>query len=253
MMSVAEYRKHPAFSYSSLKAYLKSPLHGISQRPPADSASLRFGRNVDMILKGDTESFVVNPFEDGRTTAAKQWKTENSQKMIDKTILTQAEFEKATLCVAAIAAHPLVQGLSLSMMSCDVPMFGEFDGVPIKGLPDYIFGGTIFDLKTTADDVDAKSFARTVDKFHYDLQAFIYTELARQTGETNPTFGWIAVENDHPFDVAVYFATPEIFAIGKRKLELALRNVKLAQQGKLHGVAQASQELVMPTWYGNNL
>lgn len=248
MMSIAEYRRHPAFSYSSLKAYLKSPLHGISQEPPAESASLRFGSAVDMILKGDT-SFVVNPFEDGRTKAAKEWKAENQGKLV----LTQSELEKATLCAAAVNSHPAVQDLCLPMMSTDVPMFGEFEGLPIRGLPDYIFGGSILDLKTTSGAVDAQSFARAVDNFHYDLQAFMYSELARQAGEESPTFGWIVVENEKPFDVAVYRATPEILSVGKRKLQIAIKNVKLVQQGKIHGVSQESQELIMPHWYGNNL
>lgn len=248
MMSIAEYRRHPAFSYSSLKAYLKSPLHGISQEPPAESASLRFGSAVDMILKGD-KSFVVNPFEDGRTKAAKEWKAENQGKLV----LTQSELEKATLCAAAVNSHPAVQDLCLPMMSTDVPMFGEFEGLPIRGLPDYIFGGSILDLKTTSGAVDAQSFARAVDNFHYDLQAFMYSELARQAGEESPTFGWIVVENEKPFDVAVYRATPEILSVGKRKLQIAIKNVKLVQQGKIHGVSQESQELIMPHWYGNNL
>jgi len=245
-MNITEYRANSAFSYSKLKAYLKSPLHGLTQQPPTESAAMRFGSAVDLALKGQLNEVIVNPFEDGRTKAAKDFKQENAGKLI----LTQAEMDKVLHCVASVKAHPAVKALNLEMLDSDKPLFGQIDGIPMKGLPDWSFGETLIDLKTTSGMVSASEFAKTVDNFHYDLQAAVYCELAKQAGEREPEFFWIVVESDHPFDVAVYKATERIMAVGQAKMKLALNNVHKAQEGSFLGTSDIVRELEMPPWYG---
>lgn len=245
-MNITEYRQHQALSYSKLKAYLKSPLHGLTQQQPTESAAMRFGSAVDLALKGELQDVIVNPFEDGRTKAAKDFKAENAGKLI----LTQAEMDKVLHCVASVKSHPAVKALNLEMLDSDKPMFGEIEGIAMKGLPDWSFGETLIDLKTTSGMVSASEFSKTVDNFHYDLQAAVYCELAKQAGESNPSFFWIVVESDHPFDVAVYKATERIMTVGQAKLRLALSNVRKAQEGAFLGTAEFMQELDMPPWYG---
>lgn len=247
-MNITEYRQHPALSYSKLKAYLKSALHGLNQEPPAESAAMRFGSAVDLMLKGEGSEIVVNIHEDGRTKAAKEFKAANEGKLV----LTQNEMERVSTCVAAVLSHPAVHALSLGMLASDVPLFGEFEGISLKGLPDWSFGGTLVDLKTTSSLVSASDFAKTVDNFHYDLQAAVYCELAKQAGDANPTFFWIAVESEHPHDVAVYKATERILEVGYAKLRHALKNVRKAQIGEYLGSQQFVTELEMPAWYGRN-
>ena len=82
------------------------------------------------------------------------------------------------------------------------------------------------------------------------LQAAVYTELARQNGEAETQFYWIAVESDNPYDVAVYRATQTILDVGRAKLAKALRNVKLAESGFLSGHSTMLTDLEMPAWYG---
>jgi hypothetical protein len=245
-MNTTEYRQHQALSYSKLKAYLKSPLHGLTQQPLTESAAMRFGSAVDLALKGELQDVIVNPFEDGRTKAAKDFKVENAGKLI----MTQAEMDKVLHCVASVKSHPAVKALNLEMLDSDKPMFGEIEGIAMKGLPDWSFGGTLIDLKTTSYEVSASEFAKAVNHFHYDLQAAVYCELAKQAGESNPSFFWIVVESDHPFDVAVYKATERIMAVGQAKLKLALSNVRKAQIGEFLGTSEFVQELDMPPWYG---
>lgn len=247
-MNITEYRQHPALSYSKLKAYLKSALHGLTQEPVTESAAMRFGSAVDLALKGQLENVIVNPHEDGRTKAAKEFKQANEGKLV----LTQNEMDRVLSCVAAVKSHPAVQALSLEMLAPDVVMFGEFEGMALKGLPDWSFGGTLVDLKTTSGLVGASDFAKTVDNFHYDLQAAVYCELAKQAGDTNPSFFWIVVESDHPHDVAVYKATERIIEVGYAKLRHALKNVRKAQIGEFLGTQQFVTELEMPAWYGRN-
>lgn len=247
-MNITEYRAHPAWSYSKLKPYLKSALHGLFQTPFAETAAIRFGSAVDLGMKNQLGEIVVNPFEDGRTKAAKEFKQTNEGKLV----LSESEFSRTLNCIAALNSHPAVKELNLHMLQSDVPMFGKFDSLALKGLPDWSFGGTLVDLKTTSSAVSASEFAKTVDNFHYDLQAAIYCELAKQAGDTNPSFFWIVVESDHPHDVAVYKATQVIIEVGYAKLRHALNNVKKAQTDSHLGTQQFVTELEMPAWYGRN-
>jgi hypothetical protein len=245
-MDVATYRAHPSLSYSTLKAYLKSPLHGTRQYSPSESAAMRFGTVVDLAMKGQADSVIINPHEDGRTKEAKAWKAANEGKMV----VTQSEHSRAMECYFSVVNHPAVKDMQLSMLSPDVALFGHVDGLDVKGLPDWWFGETVVDLKTTSGGVDAASFARTVDSFHYDMQAALYLELVKQQGEAFPDFYWVAVESDSPFDVAVYRATPEILRVGRAKLAKAIANAHRAKKGDVVGTSQSIQSLIMPNWYG---
>ena len=245
---VAEYRKAEGYSYSTLKAYLKSPLHGLTQEPPTETAAMRFGSAVDCALKKD-KSWVVNPHDDGRTKAAKEFKEEHKGRLV----LSKAEADKVMACVAAVESNKLARSLCLDLLYPDMPLFGEYEGVRIKGLPDWSFGNSIYDLKTTSGSIEMSGFARTVDSYHYDLQAAVYTELLQQNGEKDVVFYWIALESDPPFDLTVYKCTPEILFVGYTKLKIAIENVKKAENNKKEGICNIVRELIMPPWYGKNI
>lgn len=245
-MNVHEYRVAPGYSYSTLKAYLKSPLHGLKQRKFEETAAMRFGTGVDMALKGEQESILVAPFDDFRTKEAKAWKEANAGKFI----VSSSDAHSIGACAAAVSEHPAVRELNLGLLESDPKWFGTIDGIKVKGMPDWAFGGMIVDLKTTSGGVDSEGFARTVANFHYDLQAAVYCELARQQGEESPQFYWVAVESDVPYDVAVYRATERIIEVGEQKLDLALRNVRIAEAGMASGQSSMLRDLEMPSWYG---
>jgi len=245
-MNVAEYRAAPGYSYSSLKAYLKSPLHGLKQRKFEETAAMRFGTGVDMALKGEQASILVAPFDDFRTKEAKAWKEAN----LGGFIVSSSDAASIGACAESVTAHPAVRELNLGLLESDPKWFGTIDGIKVKGMPDWAFGGMIVDLKTTSGGVDAEGFARTVANFHYDMQAAMYTELARQMGEEDPQFYWVAVESDTPYDVAVYKATERIIDVGRQKLDLALRNARIAEAGAAYGQSSMCRDLDMPSWYG---
>ena len=245
MIDFEQYKAIQAYSYSKLKAYLRSPLHGVTQEPPAESAAMRFGTSVELAFKGQLEKIVVNPHDDGRTKLAKDFKAEN----LGRLVLSQSDMARCLRCVESLHAHPAVQELALGSFLPDHPLHGTLENLPLKGLCDWYLDGAIVDLKTT-QSIDAGDFARTVDNFHYDLQAAVYSELARQNGVENPSFYWIAVESEHPHDVAVYKASDKIFRVGAAKLDLALASVKRTQQGAFLGTSELITEITMPPWYG---
>ena len=245
MIGFDDYKVIQSYSYSKLKAFLKSPLHGLTQKPFAETAAMRFGTATELIFKGQLEKIVVNPHEDGRTKAAKDFKLENAKRLV----LTQSEMDRALNCVSCLHAHPAVKSLHLQFFNPDFPLQGTLAGLPLKGLSDWYFDGAIVDLKTT-QSIDPGDFARTVDNFHYDLQAAVYCELARQNGVENPSFYWITVESEYPHDVAVYKACERVIEVGNAKLRRALHNVKLANDGAFLGISDAITTLAMPPWYG---
>lgn len=247
-MNITDYRAHPSLSYSKLKAYLKSALHGLTQEQFVESAAMRFGTAVDLALKGQIHDLILNPHDDGRTKAAKEFKQSNEGKLV----LTQSEYDRVLSCVAAVKVHPAVQSLNLHMLESDKALFGIYQGFHVKGLPDWSFGGTIIDLKTTSSLIDSNNFSKTVDTFHYDLQAAVYCELAKQAGERSVSFFWIVVESDRPHDVAVYRATERIMEVGYAKLNHALQNYRKAAIGEFLGTQQFVTALDMPSWYGKS-
>jgi hypothetical protein len=249
MMSVTEYRNHPAMSYSKLKAYYKSPLHGLMQKPPSESAAMRFGTAVDLACKGQFSEVVMNPFEDGRTKAAKDFKAENQGRVV----MSPAEYEAVSLCYVAIQNHPAVKELALGFGDPDKPLFGDILNLPVKGLPDWIVTNAVIDLKTTSQGIGPDQFSKTVDSYGWDMQAAMYLELALQNGIQNPEFYWVAVESENPFDVAVYRATQQIKEVGKYKLEKAIKNYFEAMNGNVKGISQSCIPLEMPPWYTRQL
>ncbi|MFZ9891070.1 MAG: PD-(D/E)XK nuclease-like domain-containing protein [Ilumatobacteraceae bacterium] len=247
-MNVEQYRAVKGYSYSTLKAYIKSPLHGATQEYPPQTPAMRFGIAVDLILKGQRDDVIINPFDDGRTKAAKEFKEEHKRRCV----LSGEEMKRAEALVAAVLNNSNVKKMCLDMATPDEPLFGRYDDVPIKGLPDWKLDNILIDLKTTGGGVDAPSFAKAVESFHYDLQAAMYSLIAEQMGAVAPEFFWIVVESDTPFDVAVYKATPEIIEVGRRKFARAIKHLKMAQQGDLFGQVSEIKLLSMPPWYGRD-
>jgi len=246
-MDVSEYRSLPHCSYSKLKAYLKSPLHGATQEQPTESASMRFGTAVDLLIKNQGHVITVNPHEDGRTKAAKEFKEQHAGS--SNLILTQNEFNKAIMCVESITKHVGFRKLNLEPSFADVPLIGEFEGIGLKGLPDWLCPSMIVDLKTTSLGIEKHLFAKTIDNSHYDLQAAVYAYLSKK--ETID-FYWVAVESEKPFDVVVYRATQDIFDVGFEKLKKAISNLKLSTSKPVpDGICSDIQDILMPAWYGN--
>lgn len=246
-MTVQEYRDHAAISYSRLKHYLKSPLHGLMQQPPSsESAAIRFGSAFDAACKGQFDQIVVNPFEDGRTKEAKQFKAENKGRLL----ISQSEMERINHAFSQFTNHAAVKSLRLEFFEDDPKLFGEIEGIPVKGMPDWKLGGQIVDLKTTGNGINPEQFARTVDAYGWDIQAAMYMELAKQNGDANAEFYWLAVESDIPNDCVVYRCSDLIKNVGAAKLKVCLQNYKKALAGDESGICTTISELSMPSWYG---
>lgn len=114
--------------------------------------------------------------------------------------------------------------------------------VPIRALPDMVrftdAGPVCYDLKTS-QEVRRWEFERSMRNYHYDVQAWMYSEmLASATGKETP-FGFVTVRNTKPYLVATYRASMGTLAEGKAKFERAMSAyTKCLDSGKWPGYTE---------------
>lgn len=97
--------------------------------------------------------------------------------------------------------------------------------IPIRALPDMVrfttAGPVCYDLKTS-QECRRWEFERSIRTYHYDVQAWMYSEmLASATGKDVP-FGFIVVRNSKPYLVATYRASMATLMQGKEKFVRAM-------------------------------
>ena len=90
----------------------------------------------------------------------------------------------------------------------------SLNGLPVRGKADILRTDTVIDLKTTA--VGIKNFEYVIDKYDYDLQAYLYTQLYDV-----PNFTFLVVDKG-TLDIGQFPVGPETFAKGKAKFEAGL-------------------------------
>jgi hypothetical protein len=102
-----------------------------------------------------------------------------------------------------------------------------------KARPDCFTDEIVLDLKTTSD-CRTDAFARTRERFGYDLQAAHYVDaVARLTGNT-PRFAFLAIELSAPYPVRVH-------ELGAAELDAARRRLDELKRAYVAACAAASE------------
>jgi hypothetical protein len=97
--------------------------------------------------------------------------------------------------------------------------FNDFiDDIPVRGFFDCKGAEYVSDSKSTRS---IPGFRYDVNKFSYDIQAYIYTQVAGLDD-----FFWVAQEKTYPYPVAVYKAKEETILRGQFKFEHAVAKIK---------------------------
>jgi exodeoxyribonuclease VIII len=131
----------------------------------------------------------------------------------------------------AVLTHPSVKGL-FTRGEAEVSYFGidPETGALVKCRPDYDrlnYDGMIVDVKST-QDASPEGFGGSATKFRYDVQDPWYrdvVDLALGTQGVVEKFGFVAVESKPPFQVGLYYSTPEQLAFGRRMGRRDLRRI----------------------------
>ena len=201
--------KH-ALSSSSCKKLIESPKSYSASltEPSSDSQPLRDGRltHLCVLEPHRLEEFT---FIEG-TKASKNFKLAVEELGRDL-VYTNLELNKAQKIAKAVLANEEAAGL-LSGCEFEIPAIGDFMGLPFRGKADAKKGGTIIDLKTTANIND---FEYSAKKYSYDLQAALYLDLFDADD-----FIFLVVDKTS-LDVGVYTITPEFIDSGLKKLQRA--------------------------------
>jgi hypothetical protein len=90
--------------------------------------------------------------------------------------------------------------------------------VPVRGFLDVLGDGFVADSKTSRD---LHGFKWDVDKFCYDIQAYIYCEVM-QTDD----FYWVVQGKSVPYTCAVYKASELTLKKGEAKFWSAINNIR---------------------------
>jgi exodeoxyribonuclease VIII len=232
-----EYFTHPAISYSKLKVFRQSRkkykamyVDRTLQQEPTDSMQL--GSAVHCLTL-EPHSFdvryAVAPKVDRRTNIGKATWSEFCEASEGKTVLDADTYRKATNAANAIKDNRAASQLLALPGFCERPLMWKHPnvfGVECKAKLDKVTGaaGIIFDIKTTQDATPAQ-FARTIASYGYDGQAAWYSEGFEAEFGDWPTFIFIAVQTDAPYEVGLYELSQDDLTRACEENEHALRQL----------------------------
>jgi len=188
------------------------------------------GMALDVYLTEGAEEFAkqfaIKP--DGLSLATKEGKAWKESQTLDT--IGQDDADAAQGMYDSIMANVHAAHILSISPERETPLFANIRGVPCKALLDA--HGTdgeewwIADLKTT-DDASPTAFWRSVEKYHYDLQAEMYCEILSRHHqiESRPYWLWIVVQKTPPYTCVVYDRTGYNES-GEAKLERVLASFK---------------------------
>lgn len=201
-----------------------------------ESPALTFGSMYDMMLfepdkakatyqvidhdeimekMSDRVKALKNPKSSSEYKAAvQQIKTEAIEE--DKHLVDESEWKTAHFMVKRLIDSGIKDGYMMGDYQVE---FNEFiDDIPVRGFFDCKGAEYVSDSKSTRS---IPGFRYDVNKFSYDIQAYIYTQVAGLDD-----FFWVAQEKTYPYPVAVYKAKEETILRGQFKFEHAVAKIK---------------------------
>jgi PDDEXK-like domain of unknown function (DUF3799) len=111
----------------------------------------------------------------------------------------------------------------------------EYDTIPI-----------LVDLKSTLD-ASPEGFQRSISKYRYYVQAAMYIDGLTALGYEPETFIFAAWEKRSPYASALYYATPEMLALGRQEYKRLLKvYAECLSKDKWLGYSQAILPINLP-------
>lgn len=261
-MPIEDYLKAPGISQSRLKMMNRSPAHfryAIEEAEEEETRALVVGRVLHYaILEPDLfgGSHYVRPDTyknkqgdpkkwNGNATECKEWLASHS----DREVIFSKELEAIIGMRKSVMEHPaaraaLAEGLAEQAMFMSDPD----TGIGLKCRTDWLSGNTIVDLKST-EDASPAGFARSVEKFGYDVQAAFNLDMSSWLNLGKEFFVFIAVEKSPPHVVGVYELDAESIGVGRSKYRRWLALVDHCERMKeWPGYDPAIVRLSLPMW-----
>lgn len=171
------------------------------------------------------ERFAMIPQFDKRTKKGKAMAAAFKETSIGKEAIEAKDWETAERCTDALMEHDSVKDLIGGKGIIEKPIYWKLDGVDVAGTPDYVDldRGLIVDVKTT-QDASPTEFARSVRKYGYHRQAWMYTHGIQEVHGVSCRFFFAVVETARPFHAAVYELPDWLFFHGGAQVRRLLQN-----------------------------
>ena len=217
-------------SYSSLKAFAKSPNHYLSyiDGKSKPSPAMELGTAIHCaVLEPDRfhETYDLSPHRKNtkvfREMAAQRPET---------TFLNPSDWQTVKNVREAVVMQDHHHLISMADRF-EVEVTGDIRGLPFRGFIDAMGVSNIVDLKTCRD-ASLKEFERSAWNFDYYLQAAVYCEL---TGLRD--FWIVAAETQEPYNVVSYYISDAYLKRGRQKLFELIERFKAwdgEPQGYIH-------------------
>ena len=249
IISNAEYHADPAVSASHLHAVAASPYHYWSRfldpnRPVIEpTAAMRLGSLVHCaVLEPDelNSRYAIAPdrrTKDGKATAAML-----AASGIEA--VTAADMELAMAMAASVRSHQAAAELLRNGKAEQSFWWDDVDtGLRCKCRPDWYYGATVVDLKTTTD-ASPQGFAKSVANWRYHVQQAHY-----MAGTFAERFVFIAVEKTYPYAVGVYELDATAMNVGYALRRNNLQTIADCRAiNEWPGYSQGIQNLSLPGW-----
>ena len=249
MTTNTEYHADPAVSASHLHAVAASPYHywkrfvDPNRQRLEPTAAMRLGTLVHCaVLEPDQLLQRYGVCGPRNTKAGKEQAAEMEAAGIEA--VSEADMALAKSMCAAVREHPAAAALLQSGKAEQSFWWDDqATGLRCKCRPDWCFGSTIVDLKTTTDASPA-GFAKSVANFRYHVQQEHYL-----AGMAADRFIFLAVEKTYPFAVGVYQLDADARAHGA---ELRRQNMQMIADcraiNEWPGYGTGIEPLSLPSW-----
>ena len=165
------------------------------------------------------ERFAFYEF-DGRTKEGKKERAEIAES--GKVAMAFEDYKAALAMGHSLYTHPRIRALldAATWKECSVVWTDPQSGRLCKGRPDLVGPGWIADLKTTSE-LDRFSPWQVTDLGYY-RQAAWYAWGAERLGRVVEHFFFAVVQNDPPFESALYRVADDSLAAGRREMSRLL-------------------------------
>lgn len=269
-LSNEEYHGSMGYSSTTLKKLLEMPFAKMEYQrnnpdPPSDAMKLGTAVHT-MVLEPEKidSDIAILPHLDLRKPADREKKELFLLANQNKTVITEPQFEQATLMAKNVKEHQQVEmflqdGLSEQSLFYwyNPEEWDQKDDYKImcKVRPDHVGKShpCIFDLKTARNASDSE-FAKQVKKMNYHMSAAMYIDGVNRNKQFLEEMGhflynrfvWIVVESEPPYLVANYGLSPEVYEQGLELYHKAVRALAIYQRSEWKGYGVMTSSGVLP-------
>jgi hypothetical protein len=190
------------------------------------TAALDFGRSAHAWVLGEPEwlkHFVVAPFDDFRTKAAREWRDGER-----RAIIKPDDFEIIKAMARAIVATPqTARAFEQGRPEVSIVWQDGDTGIWLKARPDWLPDDATRRFASeykTAASIEPRRLSNDAFKFFYDAQAaMIFDGLRAVTGKKPLGVAHIVQEKEPPYLCDLRMFAPEQIDIGRARYRHALR------------------------------